>query len=91
MANATARSLVQRYLRFSSYLSLRLIIPLLIYIPLSFSYALVNLAFSLPFGAKYTDTSSFQLVFSSLTRIADTLMPEVSSYFLSMYTSSWPL
>ena len=58
MANATARALVQHYLRFPSYLSLRLVIPLLMYLPLSFSYALVNLAFSLPFGAKYANLSS---------------------------------
>jgi hypothetical protein len=58
MANATARSLVQRHLRFSSYLTLRIVIPLAIYFPLSLSYALVNLAFNLPFGARSVEHAS---------------------------------
>jgi len=61
MANATARSLVQRHLRFSSYLKLRIIVPLVIYFPLSLSYVLVNLAFHLPFGARYNYASGFCL------------------------------
>jgi hypothetical protein len=55
MANAAARGLVQQHLRFSSYLALRIVVPLLIYVPLSLNYALVNLAFNLPFGTRSVD------------------------------------
>jgi hypothetical protein len=61
MANATARGLVQKHLCFSSYVTLRIVVPLIIYFPLCLSYALVNLAFNLPFGARYNYPSGFFL------------------------------
>ncbi len=55
MAHSTARSLVSPYLSFSSYLILRLCVPLLVYVPLSVNYALVSVAFKLPFGGGGTE------------------------------------
>ncbi|KLO05693.1 hypothetical protein SCHPADRAFT_716122 [Schizopora paradoxa] len=55
MAHSTARDLVSPYLSFSSYLSLRLGVPILVYVPLSVNYALVSIAFNLPFGGSGTD------------------------------------
>lgn len=52
MAHTHARTFVEPYLTFSSYLTLRVLCPLIAYIPLSLSYALVNLPFKLPFEAK---------------------------------------
>jgi len=64
MANATARELVQKHLCFSSYVTLRIVVPLIIYFPLCLSYALVNLAFNLPFGARSVEYAvhRFQLL-----------------------------
>ncbi|KAG8907501.1 hypothetical protein FRB99_003874 [Tulasnella sp. 403] len=53
MAHDAARGMISPYLRFGSYAKLRLIVPLLAYIPLSFSYAMVNLPFKLTFGEKW--------------------------------------
>jgi hypothetical protein len=88
MANATARSLVQRHLRFSSYLKLRIIVPLVIYFPLSLSYVLVNLAFNLPFGARsveFLPTHPYWI----LIAFADITMPRASVCFGSMSISPW--
>ncbi|KAF7981219.1 hypothetical protein HWV62_34563 [Athelia sp. TMB] len=52
-AHLTARTLICKQLRFSSYLTLRLATPLILYLPLSMSLSLVSLAFDLPFGARY--------------------------------------
>jgi hypothetical protein len=70
MANVAARGLVQQHLRFSSYLTLRIVVPLLIYVPLSLSYALVNLAFNLPFGSRSVEypLHCFQLLAFRRTR-----------------------
>ncbi|EGO22942.1 hypothetical protein SERLADRAFT_362324 [Serpula lacrymans var. lacrymans S7.9] len=61
MAHAAARVPIQRHLRFSSILAIRLIVPLVAYIPMSITYTLVSLAFHLPFGAKYNPTAGFFL------------------------------
>lgn len=52
MANSTARAIVAPHMAFLPYLALRLAVPLIAYLPLSMSYALVNLAFKLPLGTK---------------------------------------
>ncbi|PSR81279.1 hypothetical protein PHLCEN_2v6439 [Hermanssonia centrifuga] len=52
MAHSAARAVIAPRLRFSSYLVLRILIPLIAYIPISMSYTLVNVAFSLPLGGK---------------------------------------
>ena len=52
MANATARASIQPYLTLFSYLKLRILYPLVAYLPLSLSYAMISLPFRLPFGAK---------------------------------------
>ncbi|KZS88478.1 hypothetical protein SISNIDRAFT_552553 [Sistotremastrum niveocremeum HHB9708] len=71
MANDAARAHISPYLKLSSYLILRIAVPLLAYIPLSLSYAMINLPFHLPFGTKYVFVS-FSLIllpsFRSLLR-----------------------
>lgn len=57
LAHDGARPYVQEYMRLRSYLALRLITPLLVYIPVSFSYAMLSLAFRETFGAKYVKIS----------------------------------
>ncbi|KAI5123034.1 hypothetical protein M0805_007655 [Coniferiporia weirii] len=64
MAHSSARAYVEQHLTFSSYLSIRIATPLLLYIPLSLSYAMVSLAFRLPFGARYTYGTGFVAFFA---------------------------
>ena len=52
MGHAAARSIIAPHLAFSSYIILRIVVPLLIYIPLSLSYALVSVAYDLPFDGR---------------------------------------
>ncbi|KZT34384.1 hypothetical protein SISSUDRAFT_1052885 [Sistotremastrum suecicum HHB10207 ss-3] len=59
MANDAARAHISPYLKLSSYLILRIAVPLLAYIPLSLSYAMINLPFHLPFGTKFTYAQGF--------------------------------
>lgn len=61
MAHSAARTLVEPYLSFAHYLALRIIVPLTLYLPLSFFYALVSLPFKLPFSAKYSYGGGFFL------------------------------
>ncbi|KAH7918791.1 hypothetical protein BV22DRAFT_1075923 [Leucogyrophana mollusca] len=61
MANAAARPLIQRHLRFSHYLILRFAVPLVAYVPMSLTYTLVSLAFHLPFDTRYNTASGFML------------------------------
>lgn len=91
MANSTARSLVQQHLRLSSYLKLRIVIPLVIYFPLSLSYALVNLAFNLPFGARSVEHGTIFLTHKNwiLIAFADITMPRVFVCFGSTSISPW--
>jgi hypothetical protein len=91
MANSTARSLVQQHLRLSSYLKLRIVIPLVIYFPLSLSYALVNLAFNLPFGARSVGHGTIFPTHPYWILIAfpDITMPRVSVCFGFMSISLW--
>ncbi|KAG0697830.1 hypothetical protein DFH29DRAFT_944459 [Suillus ampliporus] len=58
-AHTSALALVQKYLRFSSYLRLRFAVPLLIYIPMSLTYTAVSLAFKLPINAKFSPAGGF--------------------------------
>ncbi|KAI0368207.1 hypothetical protein BV20DRAFT_948570 [Pilatotrama ljubarskyi] len=53
MANSTARAIVSPHMSFLPYLALRIAVPLIAYLPLSMSYALINLAFKLPLGTKF--------------------------------------
>ncbi|KAI0791207.1 hypothetical protein C8Q75DRAFT_864980 [Abortiporus biennis] len=61
MSNYNARAAIAPYLPFSSYLALRIVVPMVCYIPLSVSYSLVSLAFDLPFGTKYSKAGGFFL------------------------------
>ncbi|KAG8950615.1 hypothetical protein FRC04_007239 [Tulasnella sp. 424] len=61
MTHDFARGIISPFLRFTSYARMRLLVPLVIYIPLSFSYAMVNLPFKITFDAKYTYAGGFFL------------------------------
>ncbi|KIO28765.1 hypothetical protein M407DRAFT_176434 [Tulasnella calospora MUT 4182] len=61
MTHDFARGIISPFLRFNSYARMRLLVPLVIYIPLSFSYAMVNLPFKITFDAKYTYAGGFFL------------------------------
>jgi hypothetical protein len=53
MAHSAARTIIAPRLKVWDYFAIRLIVPMLAYLPLSLSYTLVNLAFHLPFGGKW--------------------------------------
>ncbi|KAG8933505.1 hypothetical protein FRC02_011705 [Tulasnella sp. 418] len=59
MAHAEARSLIAPHLSFRSYAIVRVVLPLLVYIPLSFSYAMISLPFKLTFDAKFSYAGGF--------------------------------
>ncbi|KAL5522259.1 hypothetical protein ACEPAF_2116 [Sanghuangporus sanghuang] len=64
MAHSTARSFISDYLTLPSYLILRIVTPLLIYLPLSLSYALISVAFKLPFnGGRFNYGAGFMAFF----------------------------
>ncbi|CAE6533667.1 unnamed protein product [Rhizoctonia solani] len=64
MTNDAARGIFGPFLRLRSYLYLRLLVPLGLYLPLSFVFAMVSLPFSAPFGTKYTYAGGFFLYFT---------------------------
>lgn len=61
MANSALRPLLSPHLTLRSYVFLRIFIPLLAYIPLSFSFAMISLPFHVPFNTKYTEAQGFFL------------------------------
>lgn len=61
MTHDFARGIISPFLRFKSYARMRLFVPLVAYIPLSFSYAMVNLPFKITFDAKYSYAGGFFL------------------------------
>ncbi|KAG8887557.1 hypothetical protein FRB98_009463 [Tulasnella sp. 332] len=61
MAHDGARRVIHPYLRYRSYIALRIITPMIIYIPVSFSYAMVSLPFHATFGDKYGYAGGFFL------------------------------
>jgi hypothetical protein len=64
MTNDVARGILGPFLRLRSYLWLRILVPLNLYFPLSFAFAMVSLPFSAPFGAKYSYGGGFFLYFA---------------------------
>lgn len=59
MANSALRPIVSNHLALRSYCLMRVLIPLLAYLPLSLSFALINLPFHVPFSSP---TSPNQLI-----------------------------
>ncbi|KAF9506164.1 hypothetical protein BS47DRAFT_1305609, partial [Hydnum rufescens UP504] len=53
------RQALEPYLKTKDLLLLRVLAPLLLYVPVSFSYAMVALCFKVPFNAKYTRAGGF--------------------------------
>lgn len=63
MSNDAARGIIGPFLRLRSYLWLRILVPMGLYIPLSLFFAMVSLPFHAPFGAKYTYAGGFFIYF----------------------------
>ncbi|KAG8815111.1 hypothetical protein FRC17_000864 [Serendipita sp. 399] len=61
MSGAGAREVIAPYLTTASLIKLRLIIPIILYLPLSLIYSMISLPFKLPFGAKYSYAGGFFL------------------------------
>ncbi len=50
-------------MNFLPYIGLRIAVPLIVYFPLSISFALINVAFKLPLGTKFGDGLGFIISF----------------------------
>lgn len=61
MANNAAREVISPYLTTKAYLIYRIVVPLAVYFPLSFFFAMINLPFKLHFGAHFTYAGGFFL------------------------------
>ncbi|KAG8686442.1 hypothetical protein FRC08_012504 [Ceratobasidium sp. 394] len=64
MTNDAARGILGPFLKLRSYLWLRILVPLGVYLPLSLAFAMVSLPFHAPFGAKYSYGGGFFLYFA---------------------------
>ncbi|KAG8735473.1 hypothetical protein FRC10_010470 [Ceratobasidium sp. 414] len=64
MTNDAARGVLGPFLKLRSYLWLRILVPLGIYLPLSLAFTMVSLPFHAPFGAKYSYGGGFFLYFA---------------------------
>jgi len=91
MAHASARNLIAPHLSLPSYIRVRLAAPLILYAPLSISYALVSVAFGLPFGGASSgymlNTAICQCI--SHTKIAPTVSLMGLHSFCLYCTSTW--
>lgn len=61
MANSGLRPIIAPHLSLPHYILLRVFAPLIAYIPLSLSFAMISLPFHVPFHAKYTEAQGFFL------------------------------
>jgi len=61
MSSAGAREIIGPYLNTASLIRLRIISPLLIYLPVSLIYGMISLPFKIPFDAKYSYAGGFFL------------------------------
>ena len=59
MSSAGAREIIGPYLNIASLIRLRIISPLLIYLPISLIYGMISLPFKLPFDATYSYAGGF--------------------------------
>ncbi|EJU03718.1 hypothetical protein DACRYDRAFT_77446 [Dacryopinax primogenitus] len=59
--HAQARMLISPHLRTRSYLILRIVAPLISYLPLSLAFSMISLPFKLPFDGKYSYAGGFFL------------------------------
>ncbi|KAG9032788.1 hypothetical protein FS837_002639 [Tulasnella sp. UAMH 9824] len=59
MAHDAARGVISPFLTFGSYAKMRLIVPMIAYIPISFSYAMINLPFKVTFGERFSYAGGF--------------------------------
>ncbi|KAF8310593.1 hypothetical protein DL93DRAFT_2157746 [Clavulina sp. PMI_390] len=72
MGGYGARAPIEQFLTTSELLKLRLAAPMILYFPLSLSFAMISLPYKVPFGAKYSYGGGFFLywVFVYLTMAA---------------------
>jgi hypothetical protein len=61
MSTLGAREVIGPFLNTASLIRLRIISPLIVYLPVSLVYAMISLPFKLPFGAKYSYAGGFFL------------------------------
>lgn len=61
MASAGAREIIGPFLNTATLIRLRVISPLIIYLPISLIYAMISLPFKIPFDAKYSYAGGFFL------------------------------
>lgn len=61
MANHAARQVIEPYLTTRSYLIYRIAMPMTLYVPISFLFAMVSLPFKVHFGAHFTYAGGFFL------------------------------
>ncbi|QRV87139.1 nitrosoguanidine resistance protein SNG1 [Ceratobasidium sp. AG-Ba] len=64
MSNGAARGIIGPFLKLRSYLSLRILVPLAVYLLFSLAFAMISLPFHAPFGAKFTYGDGFFLYFA---------------------------
>lgn len=85
MGGFAVRAPIEPLLTTRELLQLRILAPLILYAPLSFSYAMISLAFKVPFGAKFSYGGGFFLywVFVYLTMASLGLATEFAIQILS--------
>ncbi|KAF9510508.1 hypothetical protein BS47DRAFT_1300079 [Hydnum rufescens UP504] len=93
MAGYQVRMPLEPFLTYKSLVILRVVAPLLVYIPLSFACAMVSLAFKLPFAAKYNHAAGFFLFwfYIFLAMSAMGLATEVSVSWLTPRRNAFAL
>ncbi|CAD6581289.1 MAG: hypothetical protein TREMPRED_002975 [Tremellales sp. Tagirdzhanova-0007] len=95
MTNSACREIIAPFLTTRAYIAYRLIVPLVLYLVISFFLAMINLPFKVDFGAHYTYAGGFFLWAFTLflgmssqglaTEFAITLIgPKFVSFFLIM-------
>lgn len=61
MTNNACREIIAPYMTTGHYIAYRLIMPLVLYLPLSFFFAMINLPFKIHFGAHFNYAAGFFL------------------------------
>lgn len=61
MTNNACREIIAPYMTTKHYIAYRLAVPLIVYLPLSFFFAMVNLPFKIHFGAHFSYAGGFFL------------------------------
>ncbi|KAF8606252.1 hypothetical protein BDV93DRAFT_364182 [Ceratobasidium sp. AG-I] len=96
MATFQARRKFESKLTYTSLVSLRIAFPLVAYLPLSLSYALLSLPFHAPFGSKYTYGAGFFVYLAyiymdmcALGLACEAAMSILKPQFMTFFLVSW--